>query len=275
MSTRWMSTGRMDVGRRWSCVAPGPARGNPRRGQAASTEFELLRALRRAGVPVPEPLMVDTSGELLTEPFLVTEFVEGTTEIPSDRLESALEAMAAALLQIHAVPRDGLPALPSRTDPLPELFAYLPATAENGPLLAHLHGCADSAYHGEPVLLHGDYWPGNLISRHGRLVAILDWEDAALGDPLSDVATCRLELLWKYEPAAVTRFTEAYGRERAIDVRRLALWQVYVASAADHFMGEWGLAPEREVAMRVKAEAFRREATGILLASPEDENQRR
>jgi aminoglycoside phosphotransferase (APT) family kinase protein len=38
------------------------------------------------------------------------------------------------------------------------------------------------------VLLHGDFWPGNALWRDGALVAILDWEDAAIGDPLADVA---------------------------------------------------------------------------------------
>lgn len=236
--------------------------------QAATTEFELLSALRRVGVPVPEPLMLDSGGDLLAGPYLVTEFVDGTTEIPPEQLGSAIEAMAAALMHVHAVPRDGLPALPSRTDPLPELFDYLQPTADNGPLLARLHVCAGSAYHGDLVLLHGDFWPGNLIWRKGRLAAILDWEDAALGDPLSDVATCCLELLWKYGPAAVSRFTDAYAGEGAIDVTRLALWQVYVASAAAQFMGSWGLAPAREAEMRAGAEEFKREAAELLLASP-------
>jgi aminoglycoside phosphotransferase (APT) family kinase protein len=35
-------------------------------------------------------------------------------------------------------------------------------------------------------LLHGDYWPDNTLWRDGRLVCVIDWEDAALGDPLAD-----------------------------------------------------------------------------------------
>jgi aminoglycoside phosphotransferase (APT) family kinase protein len=257
-------------GRRVQVVVrrPRPAAWKSMQGDAATTEFELLSALRRVGLPVPEPLMLDASGDLLAGPYLVTEFVDGTTEIPSEQLGSAIDAMAAALLHVHAAPRDGLPALPSRTDPLPELFDYLQPTADSGPLLAHLHARAGSAYDGERVLLHGDYWPGNLLWRNGRLAAILDWEDAALGDPLSDVASCRLELLWKYGREAVSRFTAAYTGDGAIDVTRLALWQVYVAAAAAHFMGGWGLAPEREAEMRAQAEAFRREAAEVLLASP-------
>ena len=39
-----------------------------------------------------------------------------------------------------------------------------------------------------PALLHGDYWPGNILWKDGRLAAVIDWEDACLGDPLVDLA---------------------------------------------------------------------------------------
>jgi aminoglycoside phosphotransferase (APT) family kinase protein len=44
------------------------------------------------------------------------------------------------------------------------------------------------------VLLHGDFWPGNVLWKEDRLVAVIDWEDAALGDPLADFANSRLEI---------------------------------------------------------------------------------
>ena len=31
-----------------------------------------------------------------------------------------------------------------------------------------------------PVLLHGDFWPGNILWRDGRLVAVIDWEKRPL-----------------------------------------------------------------------------------------------
>ena len=234
----------------------------PRDRQIARTEFELLRWLHAARVPVPEPLLLEFDGPA---PFLVTEFVDGTSVVPDERLDAALDVMAGALARLHALPTDGLPALPERVDPLPELFDYLPDTPANRALHEYLGGCGDSAYRGEPALLHGDFWPENLLWQGGRLAAILDWEDAALGDPLSDVASCRLELTWKYDAAAARRFVDGYARRRPIDPQRLALWQVYVASAGAHFMGNWGLEPGREADMRRKAEAFVQEAAAVLL----------
>ena len=241
-----------------------------RRERGAETEYGLLRAVLAAGVPVPEPLLLDTSLRLLPRPFVAMSFIEGTTDVPADRLDAALDIMAAALARVHGVPADGLPDLPLRVNPLPELFDYLLETPDTRPLREHLGACTDSAYTGAPVLLHGDFWPGNLLWRNGQLAAILDWEDSALGDPLSDVASCRLELFWKHGPTAMHRFTRGYARERAVDARRLALWEVYVATAGAHFMGAWGLAPEREAEMRSKADAFVRRAAGVLLAPGQD-----
>jgi hypothetical protein len=47
----------------------------------------------------------------------------------------------------------------------------------------------------------------------------------------------------------------------------LALWQVYVAAAAQHFMGDWGLAPALEAHMRREALASIQEAGVILMNS--------
>ncbi len=207
-------------------------------------EYALMQTLYLAGVPVPQPILLDTSGELLPEPVMVTAFVDGTSQVTADALNTSLDAMADMLLQLHRLPADILPELPARMDPLPELFQYLPDRPICRDLRKYLDGCDNSAFRGRPVLLHGDFWPENLLWRDGRLVAILDWEDAALGDPLSDVAGSRLELLWRYGRSAMDRFTRVYARQQALDSRRLALWEIYVASAAAHFMGAWGLDPD-------------------------------
>jgi len=178
-------------------------------GHSAEIEYLLLQALYRRGVPVPEPLLVDASGYLLADPFLVMSFVDGTSSVPVAREGRYIDVMAAVLAQIHALPTAGLPALPTRSDPLPEVLDYLPDGAEWEELRAHLRSLTDTAYGEAPKLLHGDFWPENLLWKNGSVEAILDWEDSALGDPLSDVACCRLELRYKLGPAAMQRFTDA------------------------------------------------------------------
>ena len=60
------------------------------------------------------------------------------------------------------------------------------------------------------VLLHGDFWPGNVLWQDDVLAAIIDWEHARLGDPLYDLAESRLEILWAFGLNAMHRFTQSY-----------------------------------------------------------------
>ena len=70
-------------------------------------------------------------------------------------------------------------------------------------------------------LLHGDYWNGNQIWNRGQLVGVIDWEDAALGDPLADVANARLEILWAFGIDAMQTFTRHYQAMTNIDFTNL------------------------------------------------------
>lgn len=43
----------------------------------------------------------------------------------------------------------------------------------------------------EPTLVHGDLWYGNLLAdlSSGEIIGLVDWENAAVGDPAQDLAT--------------------------------------------------------------------------------------
>jgi aminoglycoside phosphotransferase (APT) family kinase protein len=65
-------------------------------------------------------------------------------------------------------------------------------------------------------------------------VAVIDWEEAATGDPLTDVATTRLDLLWAFGPEAMTAFTDHYFSLTSVDPTpldpaALALWDLVAA----------------------------------------------
>lgn len=241
------------------------AQGATYSGHSAELEFRLLQALHREGVPVPKPLLVDVSGGLVKEPFLVMEFIEGASEVPVGEEETYIDMMGEVLASIHAAPTANLPVLPERNDPYPDVLGFMPEGKEWQPLCAHLRTLTDTAHSESPTLLHGDFWPENLLWRNDGLAAIIDWEDAAFGDPLSDVACSRVELRYKFGTVGMQRFTRAYSRHRAVNGDRLALWQVYVAAAAQRHMGEWGLAPALEAHMRRAALASIREAGAVLM----------
>jgi len=223
-------------------------------------EFELLRALSRAGLAVPTPLFVEKNAELLGSAFFVMEYVDGAPELDPSELPSALEQMAEYLHRLHTLDIDV--ALPAREDPFEGALSLLSAS---DPVSDALRALRADAPPPARALLHGDYWPGNVLWKNGKLVAVLDWEDAAIGDPVSDLAGCRLELLWRYGANAAEAFSAHYLSLVKLDTTTLPVWELYAASAAAASMGDWGLPPEREADMRDKAqrviEAARRALT--------------
>jgi hypothetical protein len=117
---------------------------------------------------------------------------------------------------------------------------------------------------GPARLLHGDFWPGNLLWRNSLLVAVLDWEDAAIGDPLSDLACARAELACAAGEAVSRRFTDEYLQQTGLDASRLPVWDLYVSTAALMSMDQWGLPPDRLAARRGATQAFRDRAAAVL-----------
>jgi aminoglycoside phosphotransferase (APT) family kinase protein len=236
----------------------GPTHG----GHDADLEFRLLAAVADAGLPTARPLAVDTSRRCLPHPYLLLEHADGSAAFDPATAAERIPLMAETLATIHATPLAGFPELPVRRDPLPELLDYLPTGSAD--LKRRLRGLTDTAFEGADVLLHGDFWPANLLWRDDRIVAVLDWEDAAIGDSLSDVACAMLELRYLTGEAGAQQFREAYARFRPTPEQRLALWRIYVAAAAQRFMGAWGLPPEREAHMRWEALASIDEAVRRL-----------
>jgi aminoglycoside phosphotransferase (APT) family kinase protein len=106
------------------------------------------------------------------------------------------------------------------------------------------------------VLLHGDFWPGNILWRNGQIVSVIDWEEAALGDPLADVANTRLELLWAFGIDAMQRFTHHYQSLTDIDFAYLPYWDLYAALRRISQIAGWGLDDSTEKAMRERLRWF-------------------
>lgn len=249
--------------RRFSVVLR--AHGVSHSGHGAQLEFDLLKALHGAGMAVPEPLLVDTSGDLVPESFLIMSFVEGSTHIPEGLEHERIESMAAVLAQIHTLSSEELPELPRRDEPWPELLDYLPDGRQWRALGQRLGELELPGFDNTPHLLHGDFWPENLLWKDGQITAVLDWEDSAIGDRHSDVATARVELRYLFGREIMDQFTQAYVRHLPIDRARLMFWQIYVAAAAQKYMGYWGLPKQREAHMRTQALASISEAADELM----------
>ncbi len=203
--------------------------------QAAQDEFRLLQALHGRGLAVPEPYFLDSSGEVFPTPYLMMEFVEGRMEFPSNPPADFSRQLAENLVKIHRLGRanPNLSFLPRQPADFAANFGETPAecnaSLEEDRIRAALATAWPLAQHNAPVLLHGDYWPGNVLWRDGRLAAIIDWEDACLGDPLIDLGISRLDLLWICGVEAMDTFTRQYLSLTAIDESNLPFWDLAAA----------------------------------------------
>lgn len=235
-------------------------------GHPPQLEFQLLSALHEFGLPVARPLAYSAGDEDGKRPGVLSEYAAGSTAISAPDAEVRIDAMAWQLAAIHAAPTHILPALPERLDPQGELLSFLPNTTEWSALRLRLKQLGPQPFTGEASLLHGDYWPANIVWRDDRIAAVIDWEDAAIGDPLCDVACAQLELRYVFGPWGAKRFAKAYAQHREFDPVRLAWWQAYVAAAGAKSMGDWGLAPERVATMRAIAKQTIHEAASVFAA---------
>lgn len=172
-------------------------------------EFRILDALKHRPVPIARPIVSCDDPDVFGSPFYVMEHINGIpirSSIPPawsgapDTHGRALEEMIDTLVAIHSVdwpgtvlgtlePRPGY--LAKQTERwIEQLDSYggrdLP-TARTVAEWLRRHRPPDQ----ELVLCHGDYKLDNLLfdpEPPPRLLAVIDWEMAALGDPLVDLA---------------------------------------------------------------------------------------
>lgn len=228
-------------------------------------EYRVQSALKATDVPVPRTVALCEDTEVNDYPFYVMEYCTGVIlvdSIPPGYAETVEErrrlslGLVETLVKLHAVdyrevgledfgrPEGYLERQVrrwsqqwdrSKTRDLPEideLIRRLNAAIPGSP---------------PPTIVHGDYRLGNMILDErdpGRVVAILDWEMATLGDPLADLGytliywgqeddseerlNLRLASTITARPGFLTRdeLVAEYGRRSGRDVSRIDFYQV-------------------------------------------------
>jgi len=182
-----------------------------------TTEFLAYQSFQGLA-PVPEPIVLEAEGGPLQRPFFIMSRVDGGTAaspFAPDPYAPHAEVLGRDLFgilgRIAGADPVGMPI--SRAFTAPTLDAcwrreldYWEAVI----LRDELHPqpivrAALRRLHRNPPppaqrlsVVHGDFCSGNFLhDGEGRILAILDWEMAHLGDPLEDLAWC-LDPLWSH-----------------------------------------------------------------------------
>jgi aminoglycoside phosphotransferase (APT) family kinase protein len=175
-------------------------------------EYVVMEALAATDVPVPRPVAFCDDPKVIGAPFYLMERVEGTPYREAHELEAlgaastarTCEAMVDTLAMLHTVDpaavglRDfGRPSgfltrqvdrwgrqmagsLQRRIEHSDDLLQALRVRAATIPDVSLDDRTA--------AIVHGDYRLDNLLIADGEVTAVIDWEMATLGDPLTDLA---------------------------------------------------------------------------------------
>lgn len=226
---------------------PGRSANRPHPAAVVEQEYRILDAVHSLGLAAPAPLILDL-GEIAPWPCFVMEWIDGAPQYaPPDRLDFARQA-AEHLATIHnadltRVEPSFLPlSRPACAEILRKPPVLMNDSLDEGMIRKALQA-APVRLRNTGVLLHGDFWPGNLLWQGGRLAAVVDWEDASLGDPLIDLAISRLDLLWIMGVEVMHAFTTHYQTLTAVDDTCLPYWDLCAAlrliRLAGTSLGEW------------------------------------
>lgn len=203
--------------------------------QIAADEYRLLQITQAQGLATPVPYFCDQTGQIFSRPYLALEYIEGEMTFSPPDWAHTVRQLAAQLVKIHQVDpaKVDLSFLPERGNRCAELdrkrlYEVDPSSLE-GRIKELLEEAGPFAQENAPTLLHGDFWPGNSLWHDGKLVAVIDWEDAGWGDPLIDLAQSRAEIVWIFGIEAMQLFTREYQSIMLLNDKNLRYWDLCAA----------------------------------------------
>lgn len=207
-----------------------------------AVEARLLRYLRTIGLAVPAVVAVDTSKAAVPAAFGVVERLEGPTLADCDdddvATERALRLLGRYLRELHGVclagagpiaivaerggPTDFVGIETSWADYVVErLPDHLAALVTGGVVAAETAGAIERRIRAgryddiSDRLLHGDPGgPNVILAMDGTVKGLVDWEDALVGAPIFEIASCAAFHPERRWPALFEGYRFALAQER-------------------------------------------------------------
>ena len=220
-------------------------------------EYRTYQAAFDAGIPVPEPLLLEEDPAVLDRPFSLMAEVRGCESAAAnfalppylDVREKIARTKWSLLGELAARDIDDLGVtdfMPTPGHPARHELEYWSNVIRTDAL--NSQPVAEAAIRwleknlpepsGQLCLVHGDYRSGNfLYDTQGNIPALLDWEMAHIGDPLEDLAWS-LDPLWPWpeqglagglasRPEAIAIWEQASAM--TVDRTTFRWWQIFAS----------------------------------------------
>jgi aminoglycoside phosphotransferase (APT) family kinase protein len=157
----------------------------------------IMAALNEAGLPTPTVPVICADPIVDGRPFILMEAVDGKriehTSVEQEPIDIAASAIE-VLRRLQSVPIEetglaGEDAVPLQVEMMRWAMLMQRAPEELTGRAGELGGLLATKVPDErpPTLVHGDYHFGNMLFHGPKVVAVLDWEIAEIGQPLLDL----------------------------------------------------------------------------------------
>ncbi len=170
-------------------------------GTTVLDEWGPLRLLWDQGARIPHPFVLESTGKVIGDPFIVFARASGapvgSIYVPPGRNPALLADTAQCLARIHDVPVGDWP---RAGQPQGDAFfeAQYREYREDWDALGEDNAIMEACFEwidrnrrlasGPPALTHDDFNYNNMLVDGDRVSAVLDWEFAHIGTPAADLA---------------------------------------------------------------------------------------
>jgi len=176
-------------------------------------EAEILdHVAAHSTLPVPRIVAVDPDGSRSGAPAVLMTRLEGSGGLTAVT-PAALEQLADRAAEIHDIPIRGVRWRHERYNQ-PE-SAFVPSWATDAGLWreAFERAAVDQPY--DPVFIHRDYHPGNVLWREGTATGVVDWLYACVGPAGEDFGRVVVNLALQFGTIAAGEFVALIGSHHA------------------------------------------------------------
>ena len=217
-----------------------------------ATGVAALRIAEQQGLDAPRLIACDLDGHEAGLPASLETLLPGNSGWPKTPTAAGWRDAGAAIARVHRVPLQPQEHLPRRSGDVRRRASVSRST----PLLQ----LADEVVRrhepprGESVFLHGDVWPGNLLWIGDRCVGLIDWKEACVGDPGSDLANLRYFAALLHGREGALLVLQGWEDEMGRNASDVAYWDAVAAldtrSDLDALDASFGTTDRRDAFLR-------------------------